>query len=497
MSRQHVLIHCNGGLRFGMGHIMRSLALAAEATRQGWEVSVGGDLTDAAIAHARRVHPELEVVAVVPASLSSWIDETMNARDTRVLHLDTYWDVPDGLLGRGMLLSNVQDGDYGVRAAHLAIDPTFGSEASFARPELSDYHFLGPDATIVRQQVRRQRNARSLPHPVPRVLVVLGGTDPERLTAQVVAGLNRIDTPLEGTVVCGDDQRAAVADVVAEGLHAFAIHPFLDDLPAVAREHDLVISASGTSVWDFACMGTPMALVCAVENQARAYRTVIDAGLAHPLGQPPLDSLTDNVAQLGALLANTDGLAAQAERLRGMIDGLGTWRIVSAWEQLVAHRAPLPAHDAFIARPATLDDARKLLDWRNDPSTRAHSRTHDEVAWENHLVWLASAIDRDDRRLLVVESNSEAIGTVRWDRRAPVDWEVSITLAPHRRGQRLALPLLLAGEDALQTEGATRLIAAAHTDNPASRRLFTAAGYLPLLPPDVDGFETRAKWRFA
>ena len=90
-----------------------------------------------------------------------------------------------------------------------------------------------------------------------------------------------------------------IAAVAAQGPHVVTIASFLDDLPAVVREHDLVISAAGTSVWDFACMGAPMALVCAVDNQARAYRTVIDAGLAHPLGQPPLEALTDNVAQLG------------------------------------------------------------------------------------------------------------------------------------------------------------------------------------------------------
>ena len=364
-------------------------------------------------------------------------------------------------------------------------------------PNCSEHRLLGADATIVRQQVLRQRDIVAQPHPIPRVLVVLGGTDPERLTAQVVAGLNRIDTPIEATVVCGDDQRDAVAAVAAQGPHAVTIASFLDDLPAVAREHDLVISAAGTSVWDFACMGAPMALVCAVDNQARAYRTVIDAGLAHPLGQPPLEALTDNVAQLGALLADPDALNAQAARLREVIDGLGAWRIVSAWDQLSADRTPLPTDDAFTARRATFEDATTLHEWRNDPETRAHSRTQSEVAWHDHLAWLTRVLDSADRQIFIVEANGEAIGTVRWDRRGPVDWEVSITVAPHRRGQRLALPLLLAGETALAAESPVRLIAAVHTDNPASRRLFVAAGYLPQLPPDADGFETSAKWRFA
>ena len=39
MNVRHVLIHCNAGLQFGMGHLMRSLALADEAARQGWQVN--------------------------------------------------------------------------------------------------------------------------------------------------------------------------------------------------------------------------------------------------------------------------------------------------------------------------------------------------------------------------------------------------------------------------------------------------------------------------
>ena len=165
-----------------------------------------------------------------------------------------------------------------------------------------------------------------------------------------------------------------------------------------------------------------------------------------------------------------------------MIDGLGAWRIVSAWDQLSADRTPLPTDDAFTARRATFEDATTLHEWRNDPETRAHSRTQGEVAWHDHLAWLTRVLDSADRQLFIVEANGEAIGTVRWDRRGPVDWEVSITVAPHRRGQRLALPLLLAGETALEAESPVRLIAAVHTDNPASRRLFVAAGYLPQLP---------------
>jgi L-amino acid N-acyltransferase YncA len=68
------------------------------------------------------------------------------------------------------------------------------------------------------------------------------------------------------------------------------------------------------------------------------------------------------------------------------------------------------------------------------------------------------------------------VGTVRFDR-AEDGWEVSITVAPEARGRRLALPVLLAAERALDAD---TVHATAHRDNAASLSLFRRAGYVPV-----------------
>ncbi len=82
------------------------------------------------------------------------------------------------------------------------------------------------------------------------------------------------------------------------------------------------------------------------------------------------------------------------------------------------------------------------------------------------------------------------VGTVRWDRLDAGEWEVSITVAPERRGRSLAGALLRAGQDWLADHDPTThtMLAAVRADNEPSLRLFQAAGYLPDLPPDDDGF---------
>jgi RimJ/RimL family protein N-acetyltransferase len=120
-------------------------------------------------------------------------------------------------------------------------------------------------------------------------------------------------------------------------------------------------------------------------------------------------------------------------------------------------------------RPATAKDAQALFDWRNDPVTRAMSVSGDPVDWEEHLLWLESALASPVRSILIAEDGVPH-GTVRLDR--DIRTEVSITLAPSARGLGLAAPILR-----LATDGRGPFVARIRPDNAASRRAFEAAGF--------------------
>jgi RimJ/RimL family protein N-acetyltransferase len=217
------------------------------------------------------------------------------------------------------------------------------------------------------------------------------------------------------------------------------------------------------------------------------------------LGEPPHAEIEDRVAALAEPLAAQDSLRSQATRLTAAVDGLGTWRIVSAWEQLLEDPpASEPGLELeLVARSAAIDDARILFDWRNDRTTREASRDSEEVEWNPHLSWLTRTLADEARRLLVIESAGVPVATCRWDHRGDADWEVSITVAPHARGRGLASGVLTAAERALDIPSPVRMLAVVRAENEASTRLFRRAGYLPHLPANPSGFLTSAKWRLA
>jgi len=497
-----VLIRCDGGGDQGVGHVIRSLALAEEAMDRGHDVLVAGHFEGAFVerqlnASAARVLP------LPPHRRVDGVDSPLPllaSHPADVLHLDHYEvgeelaaGLRDGLPG-GTLLSNMEDGEFGRRPAHVVIDPTWGSEEAPRTPDGSRWLLRGAGYAAMRHQVTRLRgHTPDHPEAAASVLVLMGGTDPVGLAPLVVRALGGTGLSLAVTVIATGSNASAARDAAAGAPHLrVSVIPPVDDVATLMSEHHLVVSAAGTSVWEMCCIGVPMALVCAVPNQQDGYGRVVAAGAAVGLGGP--EALSDTAGTAGRLASVLlDG--ALRRRLTGVasgiVDGLGAWRVVQTWEQAVAAGLPPAAPPAaWVARVATMDDARTLWTWRNDPVTRASSRTSDEVPWESHLTWLEAALARTDRVILLVRDGSgDDVGTVRWDEQIPGQWEVSITVAVERRGQSLARPLLACGEEHLRrTRNVTAYLAVVHQDNEPSRRLFTGSDYLPDLPADAGGF---------
>ena len=88
-------------------------------------------------------------------------------------------------------------------------------------------------------------------------------------------------------------------------------------------------------------------------------------------------------------------------------------------------------------RPAHIDDARTLFDWRNDPLTRAMSRNDAPVAWEAHLAWLTDRLARPEPGLYLAHFFGRPSGTFRID-----GDEISYTVAPEARGSGFGLLML-------------------------------------------------------
>lgn len=138
-------------------------------------------------------------------------------------------------------------------------------------------------------------------------------------------------------------------------------------------------------------------------------------------------------------------------------------------------------------RRATAADAELTFGWANDPATRAASFHCAAIERGEHERWLQGSLAGEQRVLFIAERAGLPVGVLRLDRVSPECAEIGITVAPERRGQGLALPVLQAGIQHARRLGVMWLVARIRPENVRSLHSFSNAGFRPVGPEVVHG----------
>ena len=126
-------------------------------------------------------------------------------------------------------------------------------------------------------------------------------------------------------------------------------------------------------------------------------------------------------------------------------------------------------------RKATIEDAKDVLTWRNDPVTRENSFSKGEIDLDTHMKWFQDRLLRDDCLMLILEEDELKIGTVRIDVVNHIG-EISYMISPVFRGSGYGKRILQFLEKKLPI-GVTTLVGFTTGENIASGKCFLANGY--------------------
>lgn len=455
--------------------MIRTMAIAEAASAAGHTVEFSGEVASP----VGRQLIEKTCSAVHPqAGAPEAVVRLAREIGADVVHIDTYAE--QGGLSRelrraGILLSSMEDGDFGRRPADLVIDPSPGAELRYRPSDGSHRHLRGAGAIPLRRSIvnlRRGEGFADVASGPKSVMILMGGTDARDMTSRCVELWARAGVGSH-CIVVNPGVRHGFAVNLAGDQTLEVLEPSLE-VPQRFPSMDLVISGAGTTTWELATLGVPMALVQLVDNQAENYAFATQAGMAFGLGNASSGDLDEEAAINGLrTILQEDGLRARlGEQGRKVVDGGGADRVVRLWEELVDRRS------GVAVRPADLGDAAQLFDWRNEPSVRAVSREKEELSWDQHVSWVSRTVHSPEACLLIAEYDGAAAGTVRFQASDRNNWEVSITIAPSMRGKGKAAEILAAAESRfLASHPDAVLHAAMLRSNEASYKLFLSAGY--------------------
>ena len=330
---------------------------------------------------------------------------------------------------------------------------------------------LGPRYALLRREFRGQRDLHGkITEQARRVLVTMGGSDPENLTLRAIEALELISLErLEAVVVVGGSNLHASSLRRAAGKSHKNIHLLTDvsNMSQCMKWAEVAASAAGSTCWEMCFFGLPAVLIDFAPNQTPVAEELSRLGAAVHLGNAASVTPRAMADALQKLMCSTEQRAAMSRLASKLVDGRGAHRVVAAINSIGVH-----------VRPVQQDDCRRLWEWANDPDTRRVSFSPDQIRWEDHVTWFARKLrDANAKLYLAVDAAQSPVGCVRYqiegDRAL-----VSINVAPHSRGRGYGNVMLgLANERLFRTTRARVVDAYVKMDNASSIRLFAAAGF--------------------
>jgi spore coat polysaccharide biosynthesis predicted glycosyltransferase SpsG len=331
-SPRTLLVHCDVGPAFGVGHLMRCVALSEEFASRGFAVIFSGEVDSVPFAQEQLRSRGFRWVDP-PGSLAGHVEQAQGAD---VVVIDSYVQPRDvySAVRRVRPTLAIVDGDPAGKDGHVFLDQNIGAEADdWPLPE-GTLRLAGLDYALMRDEIREARDAERPPQTSPvRVFAFFGGTDAFGAAPVLTRALVATGAPVDLRVVGATEAlRRELSGIAAgPGQRITAIEP-TSELAREVVAAEVVVSAAGTSSWELLCLGAACAFVCVADNQEVSYERVVALGAVAGVGH--LTGLRANPGAGIGVLAALLGDESEQDRLRAagssLVDGRGRERVAEA-----------------------------------------------------------------------------------------------------------------------------------------------------------------------
>ena len=342
---QPLLIRADAGTQIGIGHVMRCLALA-----QAWQ-DTGGRVvflmaTESPPLEARLRSEGMEVVhlPVQPGSTDDAIQTANHARQ-----VGANWVVVDGyhfgagyqrvIKDHGLHLLFIDDiGHAEHYYADLVLNQNIHAhEGLYKSKEPYTRLLLGTRYVLLRREFLKWRGwKREIPEVARKVLVTMGGSDPDNVTLKVIQALQQVDVDgLEAIVVVGgsNPHYEELQSVAQKSRFPIRLESNVTQMPELMTWADVAISAGGSTCWELAFMGMPTVALILARNQCPIAERLDTVGVAVNLGWYE-DVSPKKLAQVVMQLLKAPRTRAEMSQCgRQLVDSMGSDRVIQALQR--------------------------------------------------------------------------------------------------------------------------------------------------------------------
>ena len=202
---------------------------------------------------------------------------------------------------------------------------------------------LGPEYALLRREFIFWRSRlHTVPETARKILVTLGGSDPDNVTLNVIRALRGLEiTRLQIRIVAGpaNPHIEELRDAAAAFPGRLELLSAVSDMAPLMAWADLAITAAGSTCWELACLGLPAVSLVIAENQRGIAEELGTAGVVFNLGWHAEVSAERLATAVDGLLFSSFRRLRMSQKGRALVDGKGAERVVSALLQRDCIRA--------------------------------------------------------------------------------------------------------------------------------------------------------------
>ena len=322
LKRKTILFVVAGYDEIGLGHAYRALLIANGILNHRLLFLVD---KKSGLAFEKIKESNYEVHMQKSGTL---IEDVLALKPDTVINdiLDTEVAYIRGLKEKGLRVINFEDLGEGARQADLVIN------ALYPEKEKLSNHYFGHDYFCARDEFVISEFKRVSPA-VRRVMVTMGGTDPNNLTAKVLEAIYPFcrEKQIDVDVVLGMGYQKK--DTLA-GFKEAQIYQNIKSMSDFMLQADVIFTSAGRTVYEVSCIGTPAIVLAQNEREMTHFYASPEHGFVH-LGLGNQVSKESILSAFKKLLNDAEGRQKNSERMLAGDLRKGKNRVLSLIQETV------------------------------------------------------------------------------------------------------------------------------------------------------------------
>lgn len=337
-----LFIRVDANIHIGTGHVMRCLALA-----QSW-IKKGGVATFLSAELPNGLKQNLQDNGLQLLELEGDCAGVQDLEQTTNIlsQQQNKWLVIDGYQFNSEYVQSVRKAGNQVLVIDDGINENFDYDVDIILNQNLDAEYLayncgqntrcllGSKYVLLRKEfLKRGLRKHQISDRASKILVTLGGGDPDNQTLKVIRGLKILgQSELDVRVVVGaSNPHFEILEAGCEEIDStIEVVQNVEDMSSLMQWADLAVSAGGSTCWELGFIGVPNLIVVIAENQQPIARALHKAGISVNLGW--FEDVTSEVLAetLMAFLCDKQRREEMCRLGQAKIDGQGVRRVADA-----------------------------------------------------------------------------------------------------------------------------------------------------------------------